>query len=103
MFGGQTLIFEPTLNLFLVTCPRLDPNDGITAGGCAQMSPEETAVVLIQYGCLYADVAKTSISNFRRGGTAFSGELPQARTVLLLGSYSDQIFPRRSLLTRRRK
>ena len=36
-------------------------------------------------------------------GTAFSGELPQARTVLLFGSYSGQIFPRRNLLTRRRK
>ena len=40
-----------------------------------------------------SDVAKTSISNFRRVGTAFSGELPQARTVLLFGSYSGQIFP----------
>ena len=50
-----------------------------------------------------SDVAKTSISNFRRVGTAFSGELPQARTVLLFGSYSGQIFPRRNLLTRRRK
>ena len=38
-------MFEPTLNLFLVTCPRLDPNDGITARGCAWMSPEETVVV----------------------------------------------------------
>ena len=36
-------------------------------------------------------------------GTAFSGELPQARTVLLFGNYSGQIFPRRNLLTRRRK
>ena len=36
-------------------------------------------------------------------GTAFSGELPQARTLLLFGSYSGQIFPRRNLLTRRRK
>ena len=27
-------------------------------------------------------------------GTAFSGELPQARTVLLFDSYSGQIFPR---------
>ena len=36
-------------------------------------------------------------------GTAFSGELPQARTVLLFGNYSGQIFPSRNLLTRRRK
>ena len=36
-------------------------------------------------------------------GTAFSGELPQARTVLLFGSYCGQIFPRRNLLSRRRK
>ena len=33
---------------FLVTCPRLDPNDGITARGCACMSPEETVVVFVQ-------------------------------------------------------
>ena len=53
--------------------------------------------------CFYTGVAKTSISNFRRVGTAFSGELPRARTVLLFGSYSGQIFPRRNLLTCRRK
>ena len=58
---------------FLVTCPRLDPNDGITARGCAWMSPEETVVVFVQ--CFSIDVAKTSISNFGRVGTAFSGEL----------------------------
>ena len=52
--------------------------------------------------CFYTDVAKTSISNFLRVGAALSGELPQARTVLLFGSYSGQIFPRRNLLTRRR-
>ena len=92
---------NPLWAYFLVTCPRLDPNDGITARGCAWMSPEETVVVFVQ--CFYTDVAKTSISNFRRVGTAFSGELPQARTVLLFGSYSGQIFPRRNLLTRRRK
>ena len=58
-----------------------------------------TVVVFVQ--CFYTDVAKTSISNFLRVGT-FSGELPQARTVLLFGSYYGQIFPRRNLLTRRR-
>ena len=30
--------------------------------------------------------------NFRRVGTAFSGELPQAKAILLFSSYSDQIF-----------
>ena len=38
-------------------------------------------------GCwlfMYTDVTKTSISSFRRVGTAFSGELPQARTVFAL-------------------
>ena len=39
-------MFEPTLNLFLVTYPQLDPNDGITARGCVWMSPEEKVVVL---------------------------------------------------------
>ena len=92
---------NPLWTYFLVTCPRLDPNDGITARGCVWMSPEETVIVFVQ--CFYTDVAKTSISNFLRVRTAFSGELPQARTVLLFGSYSGQIFPRRNLLTRRRK
>ena len=53
-------------------------------------------------GCLYTDIAKTSMSNFLRVWTAFSGELPKAGTVLLVGSYSGQIFPRRNVLTRRR-
>ena len=92
---------NPLWTYFLVTCPRLDPNDGITARGCAWMSPKETVVVFVQ--CFYTDVGKTSISNFIRVGTAFSGELPQARTVLLFGNYSGQIFPSRNLLTRRRK
>ena len=38
--------FEPIFRL----CPRLDPNDGITARGCAWMSPEET-VVVFAIGC----------------------------------------------------
>ena len=63
-------------NYFLVTCPRLDPNDGITARGCAWMSPEETVVVFVQ--CFSIDVAKTSISNFGRAGTALSGKLHKA-------------------------
>ena len=81
---------NPLWTYFLVTCPRLDPNDGITARVCAWMSPEETVAVFVQ--CLYTNVAKTSINNFRIVGTAFSGELPQARTILLFGIYSDQIF-----------
>ena len=102
MFGCQTFIFEPTLNLFYGYVSTVgSKRHGITARGCAWMSPEETIVVFVQ--CFYTDVAKTSISNFLRVGTAFSGELPQARTVLLFGSYSGQIFPRRNLLTRRRK
>ena len=92
---------NPLWTYFLVTCPRLDPNDGITARKCAWMPREETVVVFVQ--CFYTDVAKTSISNFRRVGTTFSGELPKARTVLLFGSYSGQIFQSRNLLTRRRK
>ena len=48
-------------------------------------------------------VAKTKVSNFRRVGTAFSDKLPQARTLLLVRSYSGEIFNRRNLLTRRRK
>ena len=81
---------NPLWTYFLVTCPRLDPNDCITARGCAWMSPEETVVVFVQ--CFYTDVAKSSISNFRWVGTAFSGEQPQARAVFLFDSYSGQIF-----------
>ena len=94
-------VWTPLWTYFLVTCPRLDPNDGITGRGCPCMSPEETVVVLVQ--CFYTDVAKISISNFRRVGTTFSGAPPQARTVLLFSSYSGQIFQRRNILTCRRK
>ena len=88
--AAKHLCLNPLWYYFLVTCPRLDPDDGITGRRCAWMSLEETVVVLIQYvvGCLYTDIAKTSIGNFRQVRTAFSGELPQARTILLFGSYS---------------
>ena len=103
--AAQNSCLNPLWIYFRVTCSRLDPDDGITARGCACMSPEETVVVLIKevVGCLYTDVTKTSISNFRWVGTAFPCELPQSRTVLLFGSYSGQIFQSRNLLTRRRK
>ena len=104
-FAAKNSCLNPLWTYFRVTCSRLDPDDGITARGCACMSPKETVVVLIKevVGCSYTDVTKTSISNFRRVGTAFPGELPQSRTVLLFGSYSGQIFTRRNLLTRQRK
>ena len=38
--------------------------------------------------------AKTPVSSFGRVGTAFSGEVPEARTVLLFSSDSGQIIPR---------
>ena len=84
---------NPLWTYFPVTCPRMDPNDGITARGWAWMSPEETVV-----GCLYTHVAKTSMRNLRRVRTSFYGELPQARTIFLFSSYSGQIFTRRNLL-----
>ena len=40
---------DPLWTYFLVTCPRLDPNDGITARGCAWMSPEQLSFFAI--GC----------------------------------------------------
>ena len=61
--GAKHSCLNPLWAYFLVTCPRLDPNDGITARGCAWMSPEETVVVFVQ--CFYTDVPKTWISNFR--------------------------------------
>ena len=39
---------NPLWTYFLVTYPRMDPNGGITARGCAWMSPEETVVVFAQ-------------------------------------------------------
>ena len=42
---------NPLWTFFLVTCSRLDPNDGIRDGGCAWMSPEETVVVKKKIGC----------------------------------------------------
>ena len=103
--AAKNSCLNPLWIYFRVTCSRLDPDDGITARGCTCMSPEETVVVLIKevVGCLYVYVTKTSISIFRRVGTAFPSELPQSSTVLLFGSYSGQIYPRRNLLTRRRK
>ena len=64
------------------------------AGVCVDVAVD--VIVFVQ--CFHSDVAKTSISNFRRVGTAFSDEFPQAWTVLLFGSYSGQIFPRKNLL-----
>ena len=58
------------LHYFFLTSITCDPNDGITARGCAGMSPKETVVVFVQ--CFYTDLGKTSISNFLRVGTAFS-------------------------------
>ena len=68
---------NPLRAYFLVKCPRLDPNDGITVRGFAWTSPEETVVVYNFVGCLYSDVAKTTMSNFRPVETAFSGESPK--------------------------
>ena len=95
-------MFEPTLNLFSRYVSTAGSKRRYHSSRVsAWMSTEETVVFFVQ--CFYTDVAKASISNFRRVGTAFSGELPQARTVLLFGSYCGQIFPRRNLLSRRRK
>ena len=82
MFDGQTFMFEPTW--IQTTVSQL-----ASVRGCRRK--------------LNTGVAKTSISRFRSVGTYFSGELPQASTVLLFGSYSGQIIPRTNLLTRRRK
>ena len=61
-------------------------------GSRVWMSPEETVVVFVQ--CFSIDVAKTSISNFGRVGTAFSGELhkpgPFALRQLLWPDFSTQ-------------
>ena len=38
--AAKHLCLNPLWYYFLVTCPRLDPNDGITGRGCAWMSLE---------------------------------------------------------------
>ena len=68
---------NPLRAYFLVKCPRLNPSDGNTVRGFAWTSPEETVVVYKFIGCLYSDVAKTTMSNFRPVETAFSGESPK--------------------------
>ena len=73
MFGGQILVFFQIEPIFSLRVHDWIQATGITARGCAWMSPEETVVVFLQ--CFPTDVAKTSISNFGRVGTAFSGEL----------------------------
>ena len=84
---------NPLWTYFPVTCPRMDPNHGITARGWACMSAEETVVVL---GCwLFIYWCSEDLNEeFSLSRNRFSGELPQARTtILLFSSYSGQIFP----------
>ena len=103
MFGGQTFMFESTLNLFSRYVSTVGSKRRYHSSRvCVDVAGRDSSRFL-QYdvGCLYIDVAKTSMSSFRRVGTAFSGELPQARTALLFVSYSGQIIPRINLLTRR--
>ena len=38
--AAKNSCLNPLWTYFLVTCPRLDPNDGITARGCAWISPK---------------------------------------------------------------
>ena len=101
---SETFMFETTLNLFsryvsMVGSKRRKHSSRV----CVDVAGRDSCRFLQWFGCLYIDVAKTSMNSFRRVGTAFSGELPQARTVLLFVSYSGQIIPRINLLTRRRK
>ena len=108
MFGGQTFILEPTLKLFsryvsTVGSKRRYHSSRVCVDVAGRDSCRWYNRVLVVYTCMYTDVAETSISNFCQVGAAFFGELPQARTFLLFGSYSGQIFSRRNLLTRRRK
>ena len=75
LFGGQTFMLEPTLNLFfsLRVHGWIQTTVSQLAGvrGCRRK--RQSSLIQWDVGCLYTDVAKTSISNFRRVGTAFSG------------------------------
>ena len=71
MFGDQTFVFFFFEPIFAF---RVHDWTQTTVSQLAMwMSPEETVVVFVQ--CFSIDVAKTSISDFGRVGTAFSGEL----------------------------
>ena len=62
---------------------------------CVDVARRESCRFLQEdVGCLCIDVAKTSKSSFRQVGTAFSGELPQAKAVLLFVNYAGQTIPR---------
>ena len=56
---------NPQRTYFLVTCPRLDPNDGVIARGFAWTSLEYNSINLLEVvGSLYTDAGKTTMSNF---------------------------------------
>ena len=98
-------MFEPTFNPFsrLVSTVGWKPRYH-SSRVCVDVAGRDSCGFLQwDVGFLYIDVAKTSISSFRRIGTSFFGKLPQVRTVLIFVSYSGQIIPRINLLTRRRK
>ena len=61
---------NPLRTYFLVTCPRLDPNNGIIACGFVWTSLEEKVVIYNVVGCL----GKTTMSSFLQIGTAFFGD-----------------------------
>ena len=91
---------NPLRTYFLVTCPRLDPNNGITARGFTWTSPEEKFVIFNVAGSLGKTIDNEQLPSSRN---CFLRRLSQARTVLLVAGYSGTIFPRRNLLTRRRE
>ena len=72
---------NPLWTNFLVTCPRLDPNDGITARRCAWMSPEKTVVVFVQWHQLAISVESEPLSpaNFDKPGPFCSSSATLAR------------------------
>ena len=79
MFGGQTFIFEPTLNLFsrYVSTHRRRYHSSQV---CVDVAGRDSC----RFNGLYTDVAKISISNFRWVGTAFSGRTPTSQDRFVL-------------------
>ena len=79
-------MFEPTLNLFSPYVSTIGSKSRYHSSRvCVDVAGRDSCRFCSMF---FSEVAKTSISNFRQVGTAFSGEPPQARTVWFFGSYA---------------
>ena len=99
--NSNVVMFEPTLNLVSRFVSTFGSKRRYHSSRvCVDVAGRNTW----QFCWLFfSDVAKTTLRSFRGVRIAFSGKLPRARIVLFVGSYLDQNFLRRSLLSRSRR